>query len=48
MAEKETASRSRNEQTADVEQFGEIAHERHEAIKNSLDREERRHKEKHS
>jgi hypothetical protein len=36
------------EKTADAEQFGEIAHERHEAIKNALDREERKHNERHS
>ena len=48
VAEKETLSGNLYEKTADVEQFGEIAHERHEAIKNALDREERKHKERHS
>lgn len=48
MAEKETTSANLYEKTADAEQFGEIAHERREAIKNALDREERKHKERHS
>lgn len=48
MAEKETFSGNLYEKTADAEQFGEIAHERHEAIKNALEREERKHKERHS
>lgn len=48
MAEKATDGSNLYEKTADVEQFGEIAHERHEAIKNALEREERKHKEKHS
>ncbi len=48
MVEKETSSANSYEKTADAEQFGEIAHERHEAIKNALDREERKHKEHQS
>lgn len=48
MAEKETSVANLYEKTADVEQFGEIAHERHEAIRNALEREERKHKERHS
>ena len=48
MAEKETRAANAYEKTADTEQLGKIAHERHEAIKNALDREERKHEERHS
>lgn len=48
MAEKQTTSANLYEKTADVEQFGEIAHERHEAIQKELENAERKHKEHHS
>jgi hypothetical protein len=48
VAEKQLNAVNRLEQPADVEQFGEIAHERHEAIKTALEREERKHNERHS
>jgi len=48
MVEKQPASLDLSEKTADAEQFGELAHERHEAIKNALENAERQHKEHHS
>lgn len=48
MSEKVSHASNRHEKSLDPEQFGAIAHERHEAIKSALDREERKHKERHS
>lgn len=48
MTEKQTTSENLYEKAADVEQFGEIAHERREAIHNALEDAERKHKEHHS
>lgn len=43
MAEKEKNSTSKHEQAVDVEQFGELAHERREAIRAHLEQSERHH-----
>lgn len=48
MAEKEIPTASLHEQPADIEQFGEIAHERHEAIHDAMERAERKQKTRHS
>ena len=48
MTEKEPGTASLHEQPVDIEQFGEIAHERHEAIKGAVERAERKHKSHHS
>lgn len=48
MSEKEPVVLNLHERSADVEQFGEIAHERHEAMKNAIDRAERKQKPGHS
>lgn len=48
MAEKQANSANLYEQPADIEQFGEIAHERREAIQNALETAERKHKEHRS
>ncbi len=44
MSEKEIRNADLHEQATDVEQFGEIAHERHEAIRNAVERSERKQK----
>lgn len=44
MSEKNPSSHYLNEQSVDVEQFGEIAHERHEAINDAVERAERKQK----
>jgi hypothetical protein len=44
VATKEQITATKHEQTADVEQFGELAHERHEAIRAHLDASEHHHK----
>lgn len=44
MSEKETSRANLHEQSADVEEFGEIAHERREAIRNAVERAERKQK----
>ncbi len=44
MAEQEKKAAKKYEQSAEVEQFGDIAHERHEAIRDALERAERKHK----
>jgi len=43
VAEKEKRAVNSYEQASDVEQYGELAHERHEALRNQLDRAERQH-----
>lgn len=48
MKEKAPKITNLHEQSLDVEQFGEIAHERHEVMKNTLERAERRQKSHHS
>jgi len=48
MSEKEAKSTNLHEQSVDAEQFGEIAHERHEAMRSELERAERKHKSRHS
>ncbi len=48
MSEKETQVADLHDQDSDVEQFGELAHERHEAIRDALERAERKHKTRHS
>ncbi|MDB5177367.1 MAG: hypothetical protein JWN75_1035 [Candidatus Saccharibacteria bacterium] len=44
MAENEKIITKSHEQASDVEQFGELAHERHEAMRDQLERAERQHK----
>ncbi|USN96422.1 MAG: hypothetical protein H6797_05115 [Candidatus Nomurabacteria bacterium] len=44
MTEKRRETINLREQSVDVEQFGEIAHERHEAMKNAVERAERKQK----
>jgi hypothetical protein len=43
VVDKETKIPSQHEQAVDVEQFGNIAHERHEAMRNALEQAERKH-----
>jgi hypothetical protein len=48
VSEKETGSANLYDKAADAEQYGEIAHERHEVIRSALEQEEHKHKEKQS
>ena len=48
MTEKETTSANIYDRETDAEEFGEIAHERHEAIREQREHEERKHKDHQS